>query len=760
MQKPSWIDRARLAWHVYRRGIPQRKAAPFVWPAFRAGKPEWQFVDVQAYIDEGFNLNSLIYSAIMYKVRAASAAPLRAYRGDPDQPESLPESHPLAQLVARPNPHQSWLEMHGQSIVYLNIAGNCYTYLDRPRRLGGLPAALWNLRPDRVYIVPDDQRGIRGYLYVPEGKGFQDGVPILPADMMHVKLPNPGDPLEGMGYGLSPISPLARSGDVDNRVTEYLKVFFDRGTAVSHAITYDIPLTPEMVDELRERWQDVYGGHLGWTKPAVLDRGSELQRIGLTFDEMGFEGLDERNESRILGPFGVPPILIGSRIGLSRSTYANYAEARRHFWEDTMVPEMGIFEAEQRYYLQADDGSFVAYDLSGVPALRRNIPELIEAWAKLVDRGVPKDVAAGLLGLELGELEDAGVGYMPISMVAVTGVPEAELPVSGAEQPESEPEPEPPEDEEILEAEEDDREEAGAKRGGETKAVWSLEQKAALGKAVDRIATAWEGRFEEATRQALETNRRDVLAMVSAAQKEALRRKATVAWQEVLLNVKDYLSMDGAGADSWREIFVPLLQGVISDSGEHWKATLGIEFDVENIFATQWFDDYVLTFAQEINQTTLDVLGDVLQQATAEGWSIPDMQKRLETLFQQWMEGGLTAEEFAWYAERLPPYRTEMISRTATLRAANAGSTRLFKEWGVKEKEWLAAHDTRTREAHQVGAGWGDPLIVDIDAVFVVGGEKLQYPGDPAGSAKNVISCRCAVLPVIPKRGGRNASPS
>ncbi len=32
---------------------------------------------------------------------------------------------------------------------------------------------------------------------------------------------------------------------------------------------------------------------------------------------------------------------------------------------------------------------------------------------------------------------------------------------------------------------------------------------------------------------------------------------------------------------------------------------------------------------------------------------------------------------------------------------------------------------------------------------FIVGGEQLQYPGDPAGSAWNVISCRCTQLPIV-----------
>ena len=30
---------------------------------------------------------------------------------------------------------------------------------------------------------------------------------------------------------------------------------------------------------------------------------------------------------------------------------------------------------------------------------------------------------------------------------------------------------------------------------------------------------------------------------------------------------------------------------------------------------------------------------------------------------------------------------------------------------------------------------------------FLVGGEQLLYPGDPAGSSENVINCRCSVAP-------------
>src|SRR5690606_11968816 len=163
--------------------------------------PAWRTDDFGAYVEEGFNRNTLIYSAIMYKVRSKMSAPLRAYGDDPNNPAPLPVDHPLSRLVARPNPYQSFVEFHALNEIYFNL-GNSFIFFQRSRQ-GGLPEAMYSLRPERRWIIPKDG-GLQGYLYVPEGQPAQAGLPILPQDMMHVKLPNPSDPLEGLGYGMPP----------------------------------------------------------------------------------------------------------------------------------------------------------------------------------------------------------------------------------------------------------------------------------------------------------------------------------------------------------------------------------------------------------------------------------------------------------------------------------------------------------------------------------------------------------------------------
>lgn len=422
MKVPNIVKRTQVAWDVFRHGYPPRRwssrkeRVPLVWPDFRAEQPQWHLTDFQSYVSEGFNLNTLIYSAIMYKVRAMTSAPLRAYSDDKTH---LGEGEPLSRLVDRPNPYQSFITFHGLNIVYLNIDGNCYILIDREEP-GGAPNALYTLRPDRVFIVPKKgDREILGYLHVPEGKQPKDGTPILPQDIIHVKLPNPGDPLEGLGYGLSPISSLARPTSVDNAVTHFLKLFFDRGAVIPGVLRFDVPLSPSVVQRIKERWKELYAGYEQWTDIGVLDRGAEYQRIGLSFDEMGFATLDERNESRILGPFGVPPILIGSRLGLMRSTYANYQEARRHFWIDTMVPETRLFEKEYAYYLRAP-GARVKFDFSSVAELMKDIPALTGAAYQMWQMGVPANQAFDTVGLDL-EISDGDIGYLPMGVLPSGG---------------------------------------------------------------------------------------------------------------------------------------------------------------------------------------------------------------------------------------------------------------------------------------------------------------------------------------------------
>lgn len=92
--------------------------------------------------------------------------------------------------------------------------------------------------------------------------------------------------------------------------------------------------------------------------------------------------------------------------------------------------------------------------------------------------------------------------------------------------------------------------------------------------------------------------------------------------------------------------------------------------------------------------------------------------------------------------------RAETIARTETgaVKGMIQRETYDNNEF-VEGVKWITAHDSHVRLEH--AAVDGD--IVPKGEAFTVGGEKLMYPGDPSGSASNVINCRCDTVPVIKK---------
>jgi len=239
---------------------------------------------------------------------------------------------------------------------------------------------------------------------------------------------------------------------------------------------------------------------------------------------------------------------------------------------------------------------------------------------------------------------------------------------------------------------------------------------------------------------------------VTETRKAAQRQKATIGYSEMLLRWQDYMRM--AGLDGWRSAFIPLIEAVMRAQNERWGATFGIQFDVRNLYAEQWFRDYTLTFAQPITRTTEQVLSGMMEQAEREGWSIPQVERALERQFDFWAGApGVDAADLEFIEARMPLHRRELIARVETLGASNAGSYNLFREWQAPLKEWLGTGDSRIRDTHL--SAWmqfqegGNPGPIPMDDFFVVGGYKMLYPLDRQNGAPadEWANCRCTVLP-------------
>ena len=140
----------------------------------------------------------------------------------------------------------------------------------------------------------------------------------------------------------------------------------------------------------------------------------------------------------------------------------------------------------------------------------------------------------------------------------------------------------------------------------------------------------------------------------------------------------------------------------------------------------QMFEFELLETAENITQTTIRLIQEVLSDAALEGWSFDEIVKKL-------------------VSPEMSAKRARLIARTETVNAANAGSMANLKAAGATKKIWISARDNRTRDHHRDV----NQTVIGIDEAFKVGDSYMQHPGDKAGTAEEVCNCRCAVAGVV-----------
>lgn len=132
----------------------------------------------------------------------------------------------------------------------------------------------------------------------------------------------------------------------------------------------------------------------------------------------------------------------------------------------------------------------------------------------------------------------------------------------------------------------------------------------------------------------------------------------------------------------------------------------------------------------------------VLADGTLAGESTDQLAQRLQ-------------DAFAEDGTQLGTARAERIARTEVLGSWNRASRdsvgALPAGLRPRYKTWLATLDRRTRRDH-----WDtDGATVPLDGQFAVGGELLDYPGDPNGSPGQTVNCRC-----VPTYGDNPRAPA
>ncbi|MDB4277801.1 phage head morphogenesis protein [Gammaproteobacteria bacterium] len=139
----------------------------------------------------------------------------------------------------------------------------------------------------------------------------------------------------------------------------------------------------------------------------------------------------------------------------------------------------------------------------------------------------------------------------------------------------------------------------------------------------------------------------------------------------------------------------------------------------------QWIRAFGGEKITQITATTMADINAIVANGIQEGLSEREIGKAINLIAPT--KSALRSQTIA---------RTESHSSSQGISLSVAGESEI-----PMVKVWLASGGERTREAHNDANG----QTVSLASPFIVDGEELDFPGDPNGSAENIINCRCAV---------------
>lgn len=365
---PDWFN--RLTGGRFRAPV-ERKSGHGLIGLAPVGPAQWTRRGFASLTQEGFLRNPVVYRCVRLVAESANRVPLVAIEGG----RKL-DTHPLTELLARPNPRQAGGEMLEAVYAYLQTAGNAYVEaaLD-----DGAVRGLYVLRPDRVRALAGPDGWPQAYAYSAGGRTVTlplDSAPV--ARIAHLALFHPLDD----HYGLAPLEAAQMALDIHNAAAAWNKALLDNAARPSGALVYSAAggaLSEEQFERLKGELEANFQGAGNAGRPLVLEGGLDWKTIAMTPRDMDF--IEARNGAArdIALAFGVPPMLLGIP---GDNTYANLAEANRSFWRQTVIPLVRRVADDLSNWLSPAFGGEVrlAPDLDGIEALAEDRAAL---WARV-----------------------------------------------------------------------------------------------------------------------------------------------------------------------------------------------------------------------------------------------------------------------------------------------------------------------------------------------------------------------------------------
>lgn len=292
------------------------------------------------------------------------------------------DDHNFYDLMRRPNGGQDTVAFTWDVIAHAELTG--WSYIWKLRNKGGQVIAMQPVPTSWVTRVYDERSGTLRAYSLHRSTNDQE-ILIKLEDMFYIQYPNPEDPTQAAGPLGAALKDLQIDDARSNLLVEMLTNIHFPGTILKNEDDW----TPNAKKEAREMLQDLIGAGKR-ARPLFTNKNVEIE-LPKPPTDMDWPGTAAQAETRICAAFGVPPILCHFRAGLDRSTYSNYGEARRSFYNDTMRAVWALFASAFERGMLIDEGEDLEIepDFDGIAEMQEDKDEQHER--------VRKDFAGGLL---------------------------------------------------------------------------------------------------------------------------------------------------------------------------------------------------------------------------------------------------------------------------------------------------------------------------------------------------------------------------
>jgi len=718
----NWFSRL-----ISKDGIPFNAALQDVFSVLYPDKQQALITDARTGVDKSV----WIYRAVNTVCTRIGSLPWHLYSGDKIHTGD-------DAILARPNPNQTGTEWVERIIAWELLQGTGMVYAEKPLALGLTVLDADMLRSDHGNLL---YREIS-----PTGQPTDRQL-----DRSRIVL-FPNFSISGQ-LGLSELRPILDTANMDENGKSVWNNQMSAGGALSGLFTTDNRMDAAQMDAAKRSWEEKYGGiqkagGVGW-----LSSGYHFEKLGISAADLKMLEVSSVTRQEIGTAFGVPPIFLGD---MDNVAFASATIEEKILYTNTVIPKADRLADRITTFLLpllGLKGLVFKFDYTGIECLqddrlqRAQSDEIELRMGKLTINEICK--RDNIKEKAWGNVWWASAMLVPITTsdlpeppppVALPATTPADVPVVPPVVP-------------------PDANSSPVAEPKGMKALHSPEARQLIAKSFLATVKPQEKKFMQATQRVFNKQAKLVSSWVEGGKSmieptredcETLQKSmgldegdmVRIALDEYKLKEFRYkaaivkpvrrLLDDSDFVDSWHSLFVSF--GLTA--AETVAARYGMAVpDGSRILA--WIRAHETKQSTLVNNTTADEISQILADARANGQSIPEMVKATKQYFD-----GIA-------------YRAERVARTNVIAVNNSAAQDTYVENGVKQHEWLATHDERTRgesnghpndEFDHMAA---DGEVVDITAPFMNTGGPLMYPGDPDGDPANTINCRCTILPVV-----------